>query len=272
MGNGPLCTLNPQATQSAPRTCGDGPAQREAENARRTCSPHPRGWSRAAVVPQTDRDLLPAPAGMVPWGGRPGGAAAAAPRTRGDGPRETAPLSPSQDCSPHPRGWSLASVQSLVETKLLPAPAGMVPATTRTTLPTGPAPRTRGDGPEAITQANEAMNCFPHPRGWSRRRTPCPRQDRLLPAPAGMVPRPGTWSSRRLTAPRTRGDGPTEGSCGAHRKGCSPHPRGWSRPSPRPARCCRLLPAPAGMVPAPSRRRSRCRPAPRTRGDGPDGR
>ncbi len=50
---------------------------------------------------------------------------------------------------------------------------------------------------------------------------------------------------------------------------CSPHPRGWSTSGAFCYPSHPLLPAPAGMVPRRSPRPRRCRPAPRTRGDGP---
>ncbi len=50
---------------------------------------------------------------------------------------------------------------------------------------------------------------------------------------------------------------------------CSPRPRGWSRSSQPGAEPVHLLPAPAGMVPAPTWSPHPAAPAPRARGDGP---
>ena len=67
-------------------------------------SPHPRGWSRVRRLQQLRHHLLPAPAGMVPTSSRPPRAVAPVPRTRGDGPLQSAACFGVDDCSPHPRG------------------------------------------------------------------------------------------------------------------------------------------------------------------------
>ncbi len=51
---------------------------------------------------------------------------------------------------------------------------------------------------------------------------------------------------------------------------CSPHARGWTRARGRQERAAALLPARAGMDPWPSQPQGVSRPAPRTRGDGPE--
>ncbi len=172
-------------------------------------------------------------------------------------------------CSPHPRGWSLETRSDGSSQRLLPAPAGMVPAHHRGAAHRSAAPRTRGDGPTAAAAGLSWTGCSPHPRGWSRnRRAPasCPG---MLPAPAGMVPRTSAPAGRPPPAPRTRGDGPFGTWLPQPVPACSPHPRGWSHRECPVALGRTLLPAPAGMVPSSPRRTSRCRPAPRTRGDGP---
>jgi hypothetical protein len=70
-------------------------------------------------------------------------------------------------------------------------------------------------------------------------------------------------------APRTRGDGPFARLNAVSRYGCSPHPRGWSLGKPVDPPKEHVLPAPAGMVPAPGPNWPTSWCAPRTRGDGP---
>jgi hypothetical protein len=53
--------------------------------------------------------------------------------------------------------------------------------------------------------------------------------DRLLPAPAGMVPWTRSPPAPVSSAPRARGDGPTTTSETTPPRTCSPRPRGWSR-------------------------------------------
>ncbi|MFB7186968.1 hypothetical protein ACFCZT_17080 [Streptomyces sp. NPDC056230] len=87
---------------------------------------------------------------------------------------------------------------------LLPAPAGMVPGNRALLLRARTAPRTRGDGPGRICGRSAAPSCSPHPRGWSLHRCPGGRNDRLLPAPARMVPGRSPAGHLRPAAPRTR--------------------------------------------------------------------
>ncbi|RLV78526.1 putative secreted protein [Streptomyces rapamycinicus NRRL 5491] len=193
------------------------------------------------------------------------------------------------DCSPHPRGWSQQVQQHHVVQGLLPAPAGMVPRPEGLRHQGQPAPRTRGDGPSGSTWSSVVEDCSPHPRGWSPRATatawpttcsPHPRgwshrkqreggNLELLPAPAGMVPRAGGHRGGTWPAPRTRGDGPRRPADPQREPRCSPHPRGWSRLGLWSDVACRLLPAPAGMVPISWVKPWLLPAAPRTRGDGP---
>ncbi len=185
MGNGPLPTLNPQVTQSAPRTRGDGPSAQAIRTTAERCSPHPRGWSRPWRNHRHRRDLLPAPAGMVPVEAIRVGVRWAAPRTRGDGPSRGGRIACQHTCSPHSRGWSLTEPQRLAALLLLPAPAGMVPTWDRSTPRRRSAPRTRGDGPAAVALAHNYGLCSPRPRGWSRSDDGAGHRNHLLPAPAG---------------------------------------------------------------------------------------
>ncbi len=172
-------------------------------------------------------------------------------------------------CSPHPRGWSQRRHRRDRRHALLPAPAGMVPRSGSGRSAGPPAPRTRGDGPFTRPMASTSPICSPHPRGWSQRRQRQGRTQRLLPAPAGMVPPPSSSPGSPRAAPRTRGDGPEGDANKFLGYNCSPHPRGWS-PLDSGLRCpFILLPAPAGMVPLLSGLATALTTAPRTRGDGP---
>ncbi len=173
--------------------------------------------------------LLPAPAGMVPDPGPARRPAVPAPRTRGDGPSPSCGGSRASGCSPHPRGWSLRDRQPRRLRRLLPAPAGMVPPTGTGASRGTPAPRTRGDGPERLAAAVGQPLCSPHPRGWSLHQPGRFRRHRLLPAPAGMVPRTAARRPSTRSAPRTRGDGPSSAASATPATNCSPHPRGWPR-------------------------------------------
>ncbi len=206
---------------------------------------------------------------MVPVSARPAPRRPPAPRTRGDGPSPCTTPEAGAGCSPHPRGWSVGVELVEFVDGLLPAPAGMVPSRTRSWLTASSAPRTRGDGPLAEDGVPVGGLCSPHPRGWSQPDGAHATTCRLLPAPAGMVPRRPGGPAGRPPAPRTRGDGPPMRVRRLALSVCSPHPRGWSPGWPGGRARCRLLPAPAGMVPPPAAPGTGSRPAPRTRGDGP---
>ncbi len=98
----------PACTPSAPRARGDGPVSGAVEEVVLDGSPRPRGWSLPGDLAE-DR-LGPAP------------------RARGDGPDESEDWRMFLDCSPRPRGWSRPGLDHHLGVGLLPAPAGMVPA------------------------------------------------------------------------------------------------------------------------------------------------
>ncbi len=265
----PQATGGGHGSETAPRTRGDGPSAPPSPRGIQFCSPHPRGWSQAAVRRHWPVGLLPAPAGMVPHSGPQGPGRWSAPRTRGDGPWASARSVPSTCCSPHPRGWSLTQARKDRDAGLLPAPAGMVPGRRLVRCRRPAAPRTRGDGPSLRPARTGTLVCSPHPRGWSLGVGSFGAVDLLLPAPAGMVPHSGPQGPGRWSAPRTRGDGPGSVPATYQYQLCSPHPRGWSRDAGVHRQGGRLLPAPAGMVPGAPIAETLAATAPRTRGDGP---
>ncbi len=100
--------------------------------------------------------------------------------------------------------------------RLLPAPAGMVPASARPSAGATSAPRTCGDGLVREDLAVTDRFCSPHP--------------------VGMAPTRSVRRARKGTAFRTSGDGPLFQADLARRNGCSLYPRGWSlsRCPPKP--------------------------------------
>ncbi len=233
------------------------------------CSPRTRGWTPDRWELIRDRLLLPAHAGMDPVPEPGPGRPCAAPRARGDGPPNGACTCRWPACSPRTRGWTQARLDGWRAPNLLPAHAGMDPGPARRVARPEPAPRARGDGPVARVRSSGDRHCSPRTRGWTRDGRPVRRQERLLPAHAGMDPGLRKSRPRWSAAPRARGDGPPEAGPDAARGVCSPRTRGWTRTRSSQSWTVALLPAHAGMDPRRGRRPARTPTAPRARGDGP---
>ena len=138
-------------------------------------------------------------------------------------------------------------------------------------LPDEGAPRSGGGGPSPTLRTREVEKCSPLRRGWSH----CQRAKRgwahVLPAQAGVVrahhrvvtdchsaPRSGGGGPivkfrppAPPSAPRSGGGGPSRSSCCRFPLVCSPLRRGWSRECATGVNKTWVLPAQAGVVPAP---------------------
>jgi hypothetical protein len=124
----PRKRARPGAMPGAPRARGDGPGPVRDTHADGACSPRTRGWSRLRSAGRVCCVVLPAHAGMVPRGDTCGTSATCAPRARGDGPTAMTRRAGSLQCSPRTRGWSLLLVQAPAPAGVLPAHAGVGPA------------------------------------------------------------------------------------------------------------------------------------------------
>ena len=239
-----------------PRTRGDGPSYGQHCPCHLLVPPHPRGWSQNAASPSATTSGSPAPAGMVPFAAFFQKSSAGFPRTRGDGPRLKLGRGSALMVPPHPRGWSHATHGLAHRAPGSPAPAGMVPISACATNTTFRFPRTRGDGPCNHGSYHYVALVPPHPRGWSLVPMPRPHMGRGSPAPAGMVPLSTGSGSRMTRFPRTRGDGPLPITNRPNAQTVPPHPRGWSPSRMADTRLRLGSPAPAGMVPSLSARKS----------------
>ena len=254
-----------------PRTRGDGPLAGVYLRYVGVVPPHPRGWSRLhRRLPQRGPGS-PAPAGMVPDLSPLARRSRRFPRTRGDGPDETALAGHRAGVPPYPRGWSRKGSGCARHYPGSPAPAGMVPGWIGS-VDLGPRfPRTRGDGPGAVHVGDNGGAVPPHPRGWSLLAELRTTLNRGSPAPAGMVPSSPLIDTGYVRFPRTRGDGPTTRLPRYVGIVVPPHPRGWSPYLRSAFRSPPGSPAPAGMVPSRCSTKASPRWFPRTRGDGPGG-
>ncbi len=109
----------------------------------------------------------------------------------------------------------------------------------------------------------------PHTRGWTVPRAPAAGAGAGFPAHAGMDPAGRNCCIGRRRLPRTRGDGPEAKSPRLGVPSASPHTRGWTPGSDRPAERGEGFPAHAGMDPTRKARPEIPTRLPRTRGDGP---
>ena len=152
---------------------------------------------------------------------------------------------------------------------MLPAHAGMAPSADTTRSAVARAPRARGDGPSISRSPRGRPWCSPRTRGWPHPGIGIVAGKVVLPAHAGMAPPPGSEPGSTLRAPRARGDGPWAAMWRRRLFSCSPRTRGWPPVGALLLAEPGVLPAHAGMAPAPGRSRRRPLRAPRARGDGP---
>ena len=151
-----------------PRTRGDGPAAPISLASATMASPHTRGWTPAAGRRRRSASGFPAHAGMDPACRGAGAAPSRLPRTRGDGPFEQRGHHVAIVASPHTRGWTHVACQPAPGRPGFPAHAGMDPSGRRAAGSGPRLPRTRGDGPAAITAYVRPELASPHTRGWTR--------------------------------------------------------------------------------------------------------
>ena len=152
-----------------PRTRGDGPIRLFSVDEISWDSPHTRGWTHRGTARRRRHRGFPAHAGMDPEPSclllPPG----RIPRTRGDGPAACGALREALGDSPHTRGWTLDVGMRLRHGDGFPAHAGMDPRPWVGVPPPPGIPRTRGDGPSALSISALLWADSPHTRGW----TPC---------------------------------------------------------------------------------------------------
>ena len=211
-----------------PAPAGGGPRRQRTWWSLRASSPRPRGWSPVPPAAAPAQAVVPAPAGVVPPRRRPGRSSHRRPRARGGGPVFAGPPDLQALSSPRPRGWSSGGGVRPRGRRVVPAPAGVVPAARCRAARTLRRPRARGGGPMQVFTSSGIWMSSPRPRGWSRPAPRPPAAARVVPAPAGVVPRRGRRRSGRRGRPRARGGGPGCLRAGGHNGQSSPRPRGWS--------------------------------------------
>ena len=253
----------------APRSGGGGPNPRRRTSEADECSPLRRGWSHGDDGGLATLRVLPAQAGVVPFYRYDRTATGGAPRSGGGGPWTAAGRGGRRRCSPLRRGWSAYRWGTSCSARVLPAQAGVVPASNTTRSQPTSAPRSGGGGPTDETYPVCDVWCSPLRRGWSLSRSQGSPRWQVLPAQAGVVPCVSASCARWLRAPRSGGGGPEFALCRVQQPWCSPLRRGWSLRGRLPSPSRGVLPAQAGVVPAVVVASGTMSGAPRSGGGGP---
>ncbi len=207
--------------------------------------------------------------------GKPGPAAVksqatkSAPRACGAGPSQTLECAPNFGCSPRVRGWSPRAALAALPRVVLPARAGLVPASAPGRRATARAPRACGVGPDPYEDVWALRTCSPRVRGWSRRELRLDGRAQALPARAGLVPTSWCPLSIWSRAPRACGDGPGSRRTTTSGVVCSPRVRGWARRHEQGLHLRHVLPARAGLFRVPRSGRTRRSGDPRVCRAGP---
>ncbi len=230
--------------------------------------------------------MLPARAGLFPTPGRTTSATPCAPRASGAVPGSRWSPSGGTSCSPRERGCSRRRVPVDLREDVLPARAGLFPGGESWLSTARSAPRASGAVPLTITVDNPAVTCSPRERGCSPSGRPRGRRRSVLPARAGLFPIRPDRAHRAGRAPRASGAVPAAdyaagrmSPCSPRERGCSPRPTHYELSdlcSPRERGCSQywtphqgrpaVLPARAGLFPAPPNPGGAVRGAPRASG------
>ncbi len=265
----PVRTASRRGTSSGPRARGGGPHVGIVTATMSGWSPRTRGWSLPVGRVDVLGQVVPAHAGVVPPSGSSFGPRSGGPRARGGGPLLDDRLASVMWWSPRTRGWSLLGVVAQRRPEVVPAHAGVVPMNKQLKT-VGPGdPRARGGGPGICPGGGGGGAWSPRTRGWSQGVAAAGPRPGVVPAHAGVVPRGGRSIKMSTGGPRARGGGPGLALRSVRPHTWSPRTRGWSLDRGMTVAKLRVVPAHAGVVPAP-RPRIRSRPCgPRARGGGP---
>ncbi|SHL21173.1 hypothetical protein SAMN05443637_12136 [Pseudonocardia thermophila] len=234
-----------------PRGRGGGPPGRVSVHPDLRSSPRTRGWSQPDGRAPAPDPVVPADAGVVPPSDPSRCRKAGRPRGRGGGPGSTCFLVDQAGSSPRTRGWSHRGVRRLHRRRVVPADAGVVPRPTGRRGRSPCRPRGRGGGPLDSGVELEEVTSSPRTRGWSRRLVERDVHLGVVPADAGVVPRRSVSVVSGAGRPRGRGGGPGEHVPPHLDKESSPRTRGWSRCPWCVGDARGVVPADAGVVPAP---------------------
>ena len=252
-----------------PALAGVVPRGRSPARAAPASSPRWRGWSVVGVVEVDLGGVVPALAGVVPCPCRAGSPTPGRPRAGGGGPPARPARRSCAASSPRWRGWSRLPEGPGSDEPVVPALAGVVPASPGRRPRGRGRPRAGGGGPSTTVPAAAFAGSSPRWRGWSPEHRRQHRAEHVVPALAGVVRRPAPQPRPAPCRPRAGGGGPWVRTVSDDCPGSSPRWRGWSGVEVTQPQHVRVVPALAGVVPGAPARRPQPPSRPRAGGGGP---
>ncbi len=238
-----------------PRPRGDLPHVYGVRTPAPESSPPARGSSGEPRQHDAPEDVVPARAGIFLDRAERGRGQGSRPRPRGDLPRVILPGTRWYTSSPPARGSSTVGATLLTALQVVPARAGIFPASRDHCERGRGRPRPRGDLPSGIGSSHSTSRSSPHARGSftmaePSRAEPIRRRSPVVPARARIFPTTRTPSSTPRGRPRTRGDLPTSQPWAPHSFRSSPHTRGSSPLTSVDPHPPTVVPARARMFPS----------------------
>ena len=245
----PRLSCGPSRRPCFPRVCGDRPTNWCEAIFDGAFPPRVRG-SSPRRDPRRDRHhVSPACAGIVPASRRRSADLLCFPRVCGDRPLALMYECEAREFPPRVRGSSPHVTHFLLDIRVSPACAGIVPFTYQKCNFTFCFPRVCGDRPMPL-RAKRSKTLFPpRVRGSSRCMEMGRARARVSPACAGIVPSMTIMRTILKGFPRVCGDRPFGRSSSTAGGVFPPRVRGSSPSKGRSSRTCCVSPACAGIVP-----------------------
>ena len=190
--------------------------------------------------------IIPAPAGNAAFGGGRGVGTVDHPRACGERARPNRLAQTRPGSSPRLRGTRACRIQWGDIGRIIPAPAGNAFSATPRHCRLADHPRACGERYSDDPNSENKVGSSPRLRGTLRRTSSCPREARIIPAPAGNACSRVSTRTRITDHPRACGERTLANFMTIRVAGSSPRLRG-TRASLNPREpTSRIIPAPAG--------------------------
>ncbi len=254
--------------RSRPRASGGGSFTRPTPSGIPKSAPRQRGWFLPLALWRPPSPVGPAPAGVVPVVTPAAVFTVRRPRASGGGSNAQLLLRGEPLSAPRQRGWFPGGVPVGGGGRVGPAPAGVVRAVVRGPQRGLRRPRASGGGSGGCSNASPLSGSAPRQRGWFDRTMGEFMWLDVGPAPAGVVLPASAACPISPRRPRASGSGSVIRTCWVMGDTSAPRQRGWFAPPDLLLGGVQVGPAPAGVVPPPSRSRRPGGRRPRASGGG----